>query len=580
MLFGAGPVVAIDGAPRVSDIGGTAGVATARVRHASRISPIWIIPILAVAIAAWLAWDTLSKRGPTITISFETAEGLQVGQSQLKFKDLTLGTVKSLTLTSDHSHVIVTVGTTHEAANLLTDRTVFWVVKPRLFAGNLTGLDTLLSGSYIALLPSPTAGKAQREFVGLENPPVLESDIPGKTFLVRADRLGSISLGSPVFFRDLTVGEVLGWDLGEMAEYATLHVFVRSPFDKYVHDGSRFWNASGLSVKLGAGGVEVQMESMRALLLGGIAFETPAPATATQVSVADHTFKLFANRETADAASFTRRIPFVAYFDGSVSGLAPGADVTLLGLKIGEVTGVTLRFDEARDTVVAPVTFEVEPERFLGVGKRAYKDAATGVADLVARGLRASLQSGNLLTGQKLVAVDFVTDAPPATVSMQGGAFVMPTAPGGGLGGLQASATALLTKINQMPFAEIGKSLAATLDGLKDITDGPQIKQSLTALTATLTAAESTLRQVDAGVGPAMHRLPEIATSLEKTLTDANKLVLSMDSGYGDNTRFNRDLEHLLSQADDAVRSIRSLADLLSRHPEVLIRGRTNQGVE
>ena len=553
----------------------------AKLRRARpRIPVIWIIPLVAVAIAAWLAWDTLSKEGPTIRVSFESAEGLQAGQSQLKFKDITLGTVKALTLTSDHSRVVATVSTTREAESLLSDQTVFWVVKPRLFAGSLSGLGTLISGSYIGMLPGKTAGKAQLAFVGAEDPPVLESNVPGRTFLVKADRLGSISLGSPIFFRDIEAGQVLGWDLGDMATSATIHVFVREPFDKYVHDNTRFWNASGLSVKLGSGGIDVQVASLRAMLLGGIAFDTPAQGATGQVSVADHTFPLYANQDSATAASFGRKIPFIAYFDGSVRGLAVGADVTLRGLKVGQVTAVDLTYDRAKDAIVAPVAFEVEPERFVGIGKRAYANPGEGIRDLVSRGMRATLQSASLITGQMLVALEVVPDAPAAEVAMQGDAFVVPTTSAGGFSGLATAATDLLAKVNEMPFGQIGETLQGTLHGLDNMVNGPQLKQMLSSLTTTVIAAQNTLHQLDNGVTPVMRKLPDIAANLDRTMTGANKLVLSLDSGYGDNTKFNRDLDRLMVQLNEAVQSIHTLTDLLSRHPEALIRGRTNEGVQ
>jgi len=275
---------------------------TARARRSRRVPVIWLIPIIAIAIGAWLAWDTLSKEGPAITITFDSAEGLQAGQSQLKFREIVLGTVKSLELAPDHSHVIVTIATTRQAEPLLTDQTVFWVVKPRLFAGNISGLDTLLSGSYVGMLPGTTAGKAQRAFTGREDPPVLQAHVPGHTFSLRATKLGSISVGSPLFFRDLNVGEVLGWDIGDMARVVTIHVFVRAPYDHYVDDDTRFWNASGVSVKLGATGVDVQMESLRALLLGGIAFNTPDEKADAPMSAENRVFPLFADEHAAEAA--------------------------------------------------------------------------------------------------------------------------------------------------------------------------------------------------------------------------------------------------------------------------------------
>jgi paraquat-inducible protein B len=551
-----------------------AAVPRATTRRSRRISVIWVIPLVAVAIGGWLAWDTWSKEGPTIRISFDSGEGLQAGQSQLKYKDIVFGTVKSLELSPDHTHVVVTVATTHEAKPLLTDQTVFWVVKARLFAGNVSGLETLLSGVYIGMMPGQAGGKAQHKFVGHEDPPILQANVPGHTFQLKAERLGSISVGSPVFFRDLDVGQVLGWDIADMAEYVTIRAFVRAPYDSYVHDETRFWNASGVSVKLAGAGVDVQMESLKALLLGGIAFETPKAESRTEISLENHVFPLFRDRERADAASYTRRIPVVSYFPGSVSGLAHGSDVTMHGLVIGRVTDVRLSYDAAKDVVVAPVRYEVEPERVVGIGKEVFKTDAEGVDELVKRGLRATLQSASLITGQQNVALDFVTDAPPATVTMEGEDFVLPTTESGGFAGLASSANDLLGKVNSIPFDQIGKSLNGILKSVNDMTQGPQLKKALTDLSAMIASAQGMVQRLDT------KQLPELTAGLEKTLTSANKLVLSLDSGYGDNTKFNRDLDRLMAQTTDAVRSMRALADLLARHPEALIKGRPEGTVE
>jgi paraquat-inducible protein B len=376
------------------------------------------------------------------------------------------------------------------------------------------------------------------------------------------------------------VGEVLGWDIGNMAESATIHVFVREPFDKYVNDQTRFWDASGLSVKLGGNGVEVQVESLRAIVLGGIAFDTLSGSAVGQESDKDHVFPLFANKDAAQAASYSRSIPFVAYFPGSVRGLAAGADVTLHGLKVGQVTGVQLTYDAAKDAITAPVNFDVEPERFLGIGHQVFKDAATGVGVMVGKGLRATLQSANLLTGQMLVALEFDHDAPPAQVTKEDGVFVMPTVESGGFSGLEAAATDLLRKVNAIPFDAIGRSVAQLTKASTDLINGPELKRVLTSLDATLGSVKDTVQKIDAGMGPVMRKLPDMATGLQKTMTDTNRLILSLQTGYGDNTQFNRDLERLLVQLNDATRSIRALADLLARHPEALIKGRPAGGVE
>jgi paraquat-inducible protein B len=554
--------------------------ARARTRRSRRVPVIWVIPLLAIAIGVWLAWDTLSREGPTIKVTFDSAEGLQAGQSQLKYRDIVLGTVKSLDLTPDHSHVVATIATTRQAEPLLTSQTVFWVVKPRLFAGNISGLDTLLSGSYVGMLPESGHGTAQRTFIGREDPPIIAATEQGHTFQLKANRLGSISLGSPVFFRDLTVGQVLGWDIGEMARSVTLRVFVRAPYDRYVTDETRFWNASGVSVKLGATGVEVQLESLRALLLGGVAFSTPDDKAEAAMTTQDHVFPLFADQQSADAASYSRKIRAVSYFPGSVRGLAAGSDVTMHGLVVGHVTSVRIMYDAARDAIVAPVEYQVEPERIVGVGKQVFATMREAVEAVLNRGLRAHLETASLITGQQMIALDFEHNAAPAPLTMDGEDFVVPTTEGGGFTGLQASATALLDKVNDIPFKAIGDNLNGILHAGNTMANGQQMQQALTDLSATLVSVKGLMTQLDSDAGPALKQLPQIAASLEKTLATVNKLALSINSGYGGDTQFNRDLERLLIQTNDAVRSFRALADLLARHPEALVKGRPSGGVE
>ena len=556
-------------------------LARATTRRTRRVSVIWVIPIVALAIGAWLAWDTLSKEGPTITVTFVGGEGLQAGQSQLKFKDMVFGTVKDLRLGPDHSHVVVTIATTAQAEPLLTDKTVFWVVKPRLFAGNISGLETLLSGSYVGMMPGATAGEPQRAFTGREDPPILSEHVPGHIFLLKAKRLGSISLGSPIYFRDQSVGEVLGWDIADMAEYATIHAFVRAPYDSYVNDETRFWNASGLSIKLAGTGLEIQLESLKALLLGGIAFETPELGGPVKVASAEnHIFPLFSDRETAADASYTRKILAVSYFPGSVSGLGPGSPVTMHGLTVGHVISVELKYDPAKDIVVAPVHYEIEPERIVGVGVRMFKTDRDAVEAVLKKGLRASLQSASLITGQQQVALEFQPNAPPVQVEMRDGHFILPTTEGAGFASLASSATDLLNKVNTIQFDKLGQSLEQLLNSTDALVSGPQLRDSLTKLSATLAMAETFTRNLNTGTAPAFKQLPGMTNQLQKTLTDTNKLLVSLEAGYGDNTKFNRDLDRLMVQANDAVSSLRALADLLSRHPEALIKGRPAGGVE
>jgi paraquat-inducible protein B len=557
-----------------------AKVPTAGVHSRRRIPLVWIVPILTGLIAAWLAWDTYSQRGPTITIAFDTAAGLTAGQSQLKYRNVVMGTVKAIAVAPDLSKVLVTVETVREAEDLLTDKTIFWVVKPQLFAGNVTGLDTLLSGSYIGMRPTTEKGKPQRSFVGNHDPPVLQASAKGTTFKLDSKRLGSISLGSPVFFRDLDVGTVLGWDIGDLANNVTIHAFVRDPFDKYVHEESSFWNASGLQVKLTANGIDVQFESLRALLLGGIAFDTPT-VPQSPIAPSHFRFPLYASVEVAKAAGFGRQLQLVSNFDSSVAGLAVGADVTLYGLKIGEVTDVSLVYDRKKDRIVAPVHYRIEADRVTGISSATKGIVPGDLADeMVKRGLRATLQAPSLITGQKIVALEMVPDAPPADLGRNGDVFIVPTYEVGGFDSITRSANELLSKINRIDFDRIGRNISGAAQGLDDTINGPQLKKTLAALEAAMIDVQDIARKLDKDASPALKRLPEIANQFQDAVTKANRLIGSVDQGYGSTSKFHRDLDRLIPQLTDTARSIRALADLLSRHPEALIKGRTNTGKE
>jgi paraquat-inducible protein B len=548
------------------------------IDHKSRLPLIWAIPIVTAIIGGWLAWSTLSQRGPLITVTFETAEGLQADQSHVRHKDVDMGVVQKIGLTPDLKRVQVTIRMNREAEPLLTEGAEFWVVRPRFFAGAISGLQTLFSGSYLDLLPA-AGGQPKRDFVGLENPPVLQSDVPGRTFLLRAKRIGSLNLGSPILFRDLEVGEVLGWDVGEMAQDITVHVFVREPFDKYIRDNSRFWNASGAKVQLGTNGLQVKVQSLRAVVLGAVAFETPGNPQITAESEADHGFPLYEDEDAADASTYKRSVPFVANFSSSVSGLAAGSPVTLRGLKIGEVSSLSLVYDRAQDNVVVPVHFTLEPERVAMLELPTGGDLDNRMQELVHRGLRVKLESSNILTGSKQLAMDVYRDAGPGELGKQGDAYVVPVM-GGSADDAATAAANLVNRLSDVPFESIGRNLDQTLAGVNALVNDKELAGTVSELRSTLAGAQQLMNNLNHGLTPAMQRLPSIASGLESTVQRTDKLLASLQTGYGGDSRFNRDVSQMMGQLSDAARSIRVLADLLSRHPEALIRGRADQGVQ
>ncbi|CAH2601623.1 Paraquat-inducible protein B [Rhodovastum atsumiense] len=533
---------------------------------------IWLIPLVAAVIAGFLAWHSLRQRGPTITITWRTGDGLQAGQTKVRHKAVELGTVRSVELSDDMKQVIATVEMQRQATRFLTGNARFWVVRPRIASGSLAGIETLVSGAYIELDPGAPGGESESRFTGLEEPPAIRSDEPGRTFRLQATRLGSLSVGSPVFFRDIEAGEMLNFDLGANGRQLTLQVFIRSPYDRFVHEGTHFWNASGVSVDLGASGVQLQLESLRAVLAGGIAFDTSEAAQKTEPSPAGATFTLYPNEAAARVAGYKERITFATYVEGSVRGLAAGAPVEFYGIQIGNVTDVQLQFDPDTKLARVAVRMELQPERFMHEITHT-RSPLTVSRGLVQRGLRAQLRTANYLTGQMFVALDFFPNAPAAEVLEEDGVIVLPTMPGG-LDSITASIGGMVQKLNNLPLEEIAKNLNDTLAGASAVANSGDLRDSLRQLAATLTTTQELVRRLNAGVAPALQRIPEMAQTLQSTLERANGLVGSAEAGYGRNSQFRRDIERLMGQVSDAARSLRLLADYLNAHPEALLRGR------
>ncbi len=555
----------------------------ARVQTRRAFNFVWLVPAVAALIAGFLAVQGILRAGPTITLTFNTADGLTAGQTKIRHKAVQLGTVKSIRLSDDVRHVEIRADMQKEAQRFLTANARFWVVRPRLSAGNISGLDTLVSGSYIEMDPGDGTGAAQTEFKGLEEPPAVRSDEPGTAYVVEAERIGSLSSGSPVFYRDIAVGEVLGYDaspanLGR-GHTVPVSVFIREPYNQLVRKGSHFWNASGVSFELGAQGVQVRLESLQALLSGGIAFDTPDDARAMPVSQPGTVFPLYPNPAAASNAGYRERIPFLVYVQGSVRGLAVGAPVELFGIQIGTVTGIDLMFDPTGKESRVAVRLEVQPERIMQQAQLREADPIDVSRRLVERGMRVQLRSSNLLTGQLVAAFDFFPNAPHAEVRQENGTIVLPSVPGG-LDSITSNLSDILVKIDRLPLDEIGRNLNEMLAGARGITTSNDLKQSLHALAATLASAQELMAKADAGAGPLLKRLPEIAQSLQTAVDRAGKFMGSADAGYGADSQFRRDIQRLLEQVSDTARSVRLLADYLDQHPEALLRGRSGRSGE
>jgi paraquat-inducible protein B len=554
-----------DGRPR-------ADAPTARVKRHAPISPIWLVPLAAAGIALYLAVHAFLERGSLITLTFKTADGLTAHQTEVRHKAVKLGTVDEIDLSEDMTHVIVRVRMDAQAKPLLTDHTRFWVVRPRLSGGGLagltTGLETLVSGAYLALDPGPPNGQPTESWTGLEEPPSVRSDEPGRVFRLKSARLGSLGSGAPVFRRDIRVGEVLSYDSGPADGPVTIRVFVRAPFDALVREATYFWNTSGLSLDMGPSGLHLEFRSLQSVLSGGIAFDSPPDAQSGTAVDGNKVFELY-DSESAAAANFFERVPCVTYLETSLSGLAVGAPVLLRGVQLGIVTSERLVLDD-KDHIVARVGFDLQPTRALDDKGRGGRDLAMFI---LRQGMHVEVSSTNFVTGQKVIALEYAGDGKPLELPVEDGALVVPGLGGGGLGDMTASLGAMAAKLNQIPFADIGRNVDRTLRSVNEIVSGPKLQSTLTELTATLQEVRKLAHDADSGMGPALARLPEIAEQMQQVAKNLNTAL--GESGYGQSSEFQRNMAELVTQARDAARSIRLFVDYLDRHPESLIRGRS-----
>ncbi len=323
---------------------------------------VWAVPIVALLIAGWLGYRQLTERGPSITISFETADGIEAGKTTVKYKNVDLGRVVKVGLSPDHSHALVTASMTRDAEALLRTDTQFWVVRPRIGASGISGLSTVVSGPYIGLLPGKGTVGA-RNFAGIETPPPKEGLVSGQNYTLIADRLSEVSDGSPVYFHGVQVGEVTGHELSDRDGRVALHVFIYAPHPALIHSQSRFWVSSGLSFSLGAQGVQIASAPLMAILSGGIVFDTPDSELNGKLSPAGSRFFLFADQKAADEAAEPVHVYYRLLFPGALSGIAVGTPVELRGQPVGQVTAVRLEYDPAADMIRVPVTIEVAPHR-------------------------------------------------------------------------------------------------------------------------------------------------------------------------------------------------------------------------
>jgi paraquat-inducible protein B len=569
--------------------------ATVARRRRNRISVVWLIPILAAVVAIGIAVQRILSEGPTITIVLALAQGVEAGKTQIRYKDVNIGHVTHVRLTPDYAKVEVTAKIAKSAAGLMVEDAKFWVVEPRVTLSGVSGLGTLLSGNYIGFEVGRSK-KPQHTFVGLGEPPIITSG-QGKAFTLRATKLGSLGVGTPVYYRSLEAGQVLAYDLSKDGSTIDVKIFVNTPYDRYVNPTTRFWNASGIDVSVGATGVEVRTESLVALIAGGVAFDTPPSARVAQPAAANTTFTLHPDRTAAlkQPDAIARR--YVLYFRETLRGLAVGAPVMMLGLPAGEVVDVGLDIDPTTADLRGRAEIVVYPERLVrrlspqqaALGQQLKSDDQERVDFfrrlIEERHMRAQLRSGSLLTGQLFVALDYFPDAPRVKVDWNAEKPVLP-AVRSTIPELEAKLSSIVSKLEQLPLEEIGaevtkalgtlnvtlKDASTTLNSLNtDVT--PELKQAVEDLRRMIATADGVLTN---NVATTLNQVNTTLEELRAPLATADSVLKSTDAVLlGKDAPLQQDLRNTLEEVTNAARSLRILMNYLEQHPESLIRGKT-----
>jgi paraquat-inducible protein B len=520
-------------------------------RRRVRVSLVWLVPIVAGIIGLSMAFHDWMNLGPRITVSFLTAEGLEANKTQVKYKNVVIGMVTDISLSDDRTHVLATIELNNTAAPFTRVDSQYWVVRPRIGAHGVSGVDTLLSGAFIGA-DAGNSEDTKSDFTGLETPPPVTFGEKGKRFTLHTDDLGSLDIGSPVYFRRIQVGQVVSYHLSQDGKGVDLQIFINSPNDQFITTDTRFWNASGVDVTVGATGLKVNTQSLTSILSGGIAFREPNWSPDAVPAQEHAEFKIFDDQTTAMAPPDGEPIYVRMRFNQSLRGMAVNSPVEFVGVNIGRVVSVDLDYDPATKSFPGIVGAVIYPDR-LGIAQSKIEQLAGSGSEeeksarvlgmFVNNGLRAQARSGNLLTGQLYIALDFDPRAGKVKFNPKARPMEIPTVPGS-FDKLQEQLQAFVDKVSGLPLDELAGNLNGTLSEL-----------------------QKTLKQVNGSVLPQMRG----------TLQQAQKTLGTANESLAEDSPARQQLGHAMEEVQRTARSVRVLTDFLSRHPEALIRGRTSE---
>jgi paraquat-inducible protein B len=537
--------------------------ATPHFKATQRWNMVWVVPIIALLIGGWLVYRSITSKGPLVSVTFETAESIVAGKTEVRCRSVRVGFVDDVELSDDLKSVTVKLRMDPESGKLVREGSNFWVVKPRVSATDVSGLGTLLTGSYIELDPGPIGNPPKTHFVGKERPPVTSLSVPGRRLTLSADRSGSLVQGSPVYFRGYEVGRIESRELVKDGTHIEYQIFINQDYGWLVTENTRFWNTSGIDVTAGADGFKLRTPSFQAMVSGGVEFGVPEGLeTGPQVEDGKNFF-LYKDYDAAVKSTFAPVMKLLLLFDQSVRGLSKGAPVEFRGISIGRVADISFEYNPAQDDRRVPVLIEIDPALLRAETRAQITDPGSPFLDeAVGRGLRATLKSANLLTGALFVDIDYFEEAPESAMGTIGEFRTLPTM-SSGLAQLEAKVTVILDKLAALPLDETVTKINAVAD----------------ESTKTVAEARNTLKEIESTAATLRETLdkPEfkdLPGDLKKTLASLEKTVASV----GPDGAVQGDLLRSLDELRAALRSIKSMTNTIDEKPSSLLWGKDNSG--
>ncbi|GFE66073.1 PqiB family protein [Litoreibacter roseus] len=525
-------------------------------RPRPRLSRVWLLPLLAVVIALGIAWQNYQSRGPLIEIAFSSADGVEVGQTQLRYRDVSVGVVEDAKFSDDLSEVIISVRVGKQIAPFIDGGAQFWIVKPEVTTQGVSGLGTVLSGVYIEGTWDASTGNPQERFAGLESAPLIRPSEAGLRIMLRAREDVELVEGAPILLRGIEVGRVGRPRLSASGNTITVPAFISEPHDSRITSSTRFWDVSGFSLSLGTGGVTLDVDRLASLIQGGVSFQTML-AGGTPVSPG-HVFELFPDEATARDSLFEdaaeRTFQAVTFFEGSVAGLSEGATVRYRGIRVGEVENlsVIVEDDEQVSDVRLRTTLSLRPNK---LGLPPGTDDAQIIEFLsarVAEGLRARVASDGLLGGNLVIELAELPDMNTVVLRRdEDGTPILPDAPAQ-TSSFAASAEGVFERINALPVEEMLESVIALLDNVNRVV-GAEAMQTLPDRTVALlddTRAIIASDDLRLAVG-----------DLRRTSADIQKIVGDVANSQA--------VENLVSALERADQIASGLEDTSTRLPDL-----------